>query len=1713
MKTYRLWGQASKAVYDLKIKDTLEYARRYKEDARLPELPSTFYKLEWSTRGGWNGFLKIEKLATKYSTWLEASEAAKALDIKNSTDYYHRYRSDSFLPSKPRSYYKKCWIDNGSWDGFLCIKKIEPYVTLVEASNATISLGISTYKEYKSRFKEDPRLPSHPDKFYVDEWHTSDKWMFLFGRKVTEEYKSWELASNAIQLLGIKSAKEYRIRYKEDPKLPSKPERIYSECWDKKGKWKGFISQTSVYLTYEEASEAAIKLNIRSASGYLKNYKTNPRLPRRPENTYSSSWITKGGIHNFLGTTKTIKYSSWEEASSAAKKLDIDTAKKYYKISYQDPKLPYHPNRSYPNAWIKNNFWMGFLGKNSRKLYVTWTEASNAARKLNIKSKKEYYIIHKKDPSLPTSPSNKYSDVWKINGSWESFLHQETFKKYPSWTEASEAAIEIGIKSSTQYKSSYKNNPRLPANPDTAYNDVWKENKSWLGFLGHPNIEYYPSWELASEASVKLNIGSSYKYEKTFRKDSRLPRFPERIYIDNWKDNGSWDGFLKADSIKKYDSLKEVIQVIHALSIKSPTEYKLRYKEDPKLRGYPTHSYPKEMKEINGWSGIFPKNNLRYKTWTEASNAANKLGIKTASEYKIRYKLDELLPAKPKVYYSKDWNEKQGWEGFLNFQKITPYKTYSSASESARKLNIKSSAEYKSRHKEDPRLISNPRFKYEKEWYENSGWKGFLGVDKSIYPTWLESSNAAQALGITTKQQYIEQYTLDIRLRLSLPKIYKDDWKKNGSWDGFLMPREINSLEKASIAARYLGAISEKDYSQNYKNYPFGKLPRHPERSKFLNEDKWISWPHFLGVNFYTYNELIELIANTPEIKNSNTYKDYRISSKKIKMPASPEEFYDEWVNWFIALENSEPYQTRFIRAPHLSWRTSIDNFMKTARGAGQKINSLCKFERNFIEKENLGLTPQLFLLESGARTLSTNSTKTLLDKYKYFLDNITSATDTDTQYKVHQATCEFLEWVIVDTLSEDNAVGESIPLVTNPLKHINIKLKWGGWSKKTFETNKNILPYHYLKEARDWIIPTKARTLSDLKHLYNSFNSDWIRVDEIDIDKHDPDCVWELRPNSKFGPQYYLWSPVTWFHTYTLMQTPYRGYQIAYSDSGEADSEIPVTDINKNISWKANPGAMTGLTKNQGFIRKFPQDEIGTYLTTNKTHDHGAGYEIPWLDEDLAYWIIRLRSWQTKYNPIDKPTSWTELSRINLNEEQSKEKGSNCFLFRAHGQFEASSFQAYIDHRLAVSLYHTQGSIVELASVASDKKRSISNYKSNYSPHSIRASMITAFLMDFGLPPHIVMKIVGHATIVMTSYYNKPGKERLREIITIGEKKALQRKATNQMLLVQQGKLDNIKNEFTGNSKEVLASLSSSSPAANFTFTDYGFCPFAGARCNEGGLLIGNTKIYGNVPEGYLGKQNCLQCRFFVTGPAFLGGLLSIANELFFEAKKQSEHMEEIRISLETVKTELREFEKKQYDAEKYNKPDFDQDAKFHIEVHKNKLFSELERATKKIDMFLCDLNFSHKLINKCKDLVNHEELPHNENEIKLVKQQDFNLSIEPQETTHFHQLSEICSNAEFYESANAKSAIYPRSQMLDRMATLNGMDPILLMLNEKQQLVVGNQMSELLLSRLKSWGKIDKVISGNILLSDLNENQRITPLEIKELVNKKLGVNHEGS
>lgn len=216
---------------------------------------------------------------------------------------------------------------------------------------------------------------------------------------------------------------------------------------------------------------------------------------------------------------------------------------------------------------------------------------------------------------------------------------------------------------------------------------------------------FYPTWQEASNAAIKLGIKTfaNYWHRKFYRNDLRLPSDPKSTY----KNFPGWDIFLTGQNyVEFYSTWQEASTTAKKLGARNSTDYlKEIYKKDPRLPSDPTTTY----KNFPGWKKFFGKREkVFYSTWQEASRVVRNLGFKTSKEYRKKYKIDTSLPAMPNDFY-KDF---PGWSVFLKSKKRSLYKTWQEASISAKKLGIKSVSQYKNKYKKDLKLRANPNAIY-----------------------------------------------------------------------------------------------------------------------------------------------------------------------------------------------------------------------------------------------------------------------------------------------------------------------------------------------------------------------------------------------------------------------------------------------------------------------------------------------------------------------------------------------------------------------------------------------------------------------------------------------------------------------------------------------------------------------------------------------------------------------------------------------------------------------------------------------------------------------------------------------------------------------------------------------------------------------------------------------------------------------------------------
>jgi hypothetical protein len=1474
----------------------------------------------------------------------------------------------------------------------------------------------------------------------------------------------------ALKQLKIKSVRDYQIRYKEDSRLPSAPHQFYEAEWQG---WPLFLDdrKCKTYNTYADAREAVIRLKITTKKEYQSRYKEDPCLQRNPKHFYPAEWH---GWSHFLDRPNNSIYGTLTDALEAVKRLNIKSVVEY-KVRYkEDPRLRLTPNSYYKNEWQS---WTHFLDGRNLRFYITLEEAREATLRLGIKFMEEYKARYKEDPRLLSDPDRFYKAEWK---DWPYFLQRQKRPIYKTLSEVCESVLRLNIKSMKEYKTRYKEDPLLRSDPNLVYKNEWQD---WYHLLGRNKRLIYSTLAEAREAVSRLNIKSIKEYKARCKEDPRLPYNARQIYEAEWT---NWYDFLNSHKRPIYNTLAEACEAVQRLKIKSIKEYILRFKEDPLLRSAPNYVYKAEWRDWNHYLG----NHKRpiYATLSEAREAVKQLNIKSSDEYKARYKENPNLPSTPQLVYKEEW---QGWTHFLSNFKPSIYNNLTEARDAVLRLGIKSSIEYATRYKEDPHLPSRPDCVYKDEWQTTKFF--FLSSQKNnFYQSFLEASQAIQKLKILSYTEYAKKYKADPRLHSTPDLYYASEWK---SWTDTCLPKIISTLNVLKQACKVLQIRDSQQYREIRKEYKM--LPAHPERF-----DGWIDWFDLLDIPVpYSYQELVGHVRKAG-CQNLSDYKKWRTESNDPKIPFSPMEVYEKsgWTNYYDFFGKLRPYQTKYLDSDWEAWSICITEFLKQARGGTTKQQELCQFVRDYIQAEGLDSSPYDFLTRTKVNV------KPLLD----LLNQLPVHKKKRQLYSIN----EFLDWIIKTELTiEGEHTGEILRIknAANPFKHINFDNE--QYVPTINETNKPSLPYQFVKTGRDWIFPVDSvltsTSYNDLTHLHK-FTADWIPIsDPTILDHSDSDCVTKTERD-----KVYLWNPIFWTYTYALMQLPARGKQIVYCDSGEMDEEIP--DFKDgNLLWLKNSSKKAGLTKRQGMIYKTENGDFGVHYTSNKTQLFGEGFDIPYMPMELAYWLIKLRKWQQKYNTVDIPTPWLKCKRTKLNEIQRNYKGANCFLFRDIYDTEPGTFHGRLADRLAAALFfavkdeaifatYRDCTFKEISKkLEEEPSLNISRFSSNFTPHSMRVSLINAYAFEFGLPLEVIVKLVGHASIVMTLYYVKSGL--VRQKVELGEKQAFKNAREKAQRFLDEHGIEEFRTQLTANNPEFLNSLSNKHPSSTYLWKDFGICPVGGNSCSSGGdIVVVGANLYNPVPAGYIGEQNCPRCRFFITGPAFLIGQVAIYNEITLALTSQSLRHSELQQELTDVCNRIEIISHQQYEQLKTGKvTSKSADDKEVLRAKRRKLNSEIETRAKKMDMLFTDLNFLYRHIQNSRVITKNLK-PTESNKLMLVVPDELDFDISLEESTHFRLLSEVCENAELFHSCSNELALAKRSQNLDKLMMHNGIKPKLLLLDEREQTIIGNQLTQLMYSRIQSWETIDRLIDGDLTLRDLDSDVHLTANDIKKVLSR---------
>lgn len=711
---------------------------------------------------------------------------------------------------------------------------------------------------------------------------------------------------------------------------------------------------------------------------------------------------------------------------------------------------------------------------------------------------------------------------------------------------------------------------------------------------------------------------------------------------------------------------------------------------------------------------------------------------------------------------------------------------------------------------------------------------------------------------------------------------------------------------------------------------------------------------------------------------------------------------------------------------------------------------------------------------------------------------------------------CDFIDFVIEKCFSEENDNGDLTPLVKNPLSKVKLKTS-------STETVRNPLPYRYIQHLRQILcpLPDKAelavieQNLEDgenllLPYKYRHFKhwawaqvqggGDWFEVASEIIDSTDPDCVWRTKDVNRKGKNitiYQLWSPVKAMLIFMKLHLPLRTYQVRMLDSGEAD-----TWRYENGDWTLNEhfDFVLGSEKRpfgKGIFHRVhdsmtEQYSTGLYINTNKTADKNKeelerGYIIPWQNEEVLYWLEKLRNWQEKYNPIDCPTDCSTLLKKHIGKQKSQKQldsmGDISFLFRdASAKGEDKKKPIAGDANIAPFWYQL---LLKLENEVADNGETLNNGRklklvveypddtpvhskvaTLFPLHSLRVSLITAYTMDTQLPLPVISKLLaGHTRLLMTIYYNKITPSVMAEKMEEAETQLKDKSKQSVRNFLKDASMEQIQCKMVYHKEDsVQAALVNRNPIG-WEERATGICLVGGntvksdeistlGGCWNGGELMNDVKsaaarIYGSVPHG---PENCIRCRWFITEAYYLKPLHSQFNQLSYKAHQAANLSVEIEAELEGLKDE-------QFFCEEQGKP-------FTKHSELQTLQRRYEKQQVETDEYAKDWIACFELINK---IIRIEEArADGDSKDKIIavgSEQDVSYALKFVETeSELLHLSLLCDDAEFYpdlqDELRKTPVIQKRSMQLSRVLMKKGFEPIFLEMDEKQQLIAANAM-----------------------------------------------------
>jgi hypothetical protein len=688
-----------------------------------------------------------------------------------------------------------------------------------------------------------------------------------------------------------------------------------------------------------------------------------------------------------------------------------------------------------------------------------------------------------------------------------------------------------------------------------------------------------------------------------------------------------------------------------------------------------------------------------------------------------------------------------------------------------------------------------------------------------------------------------------------------------------------------------------------------------------------------------------------------------------------------------------------------------------------------------------------------------------------------------------------FIDFVLKTrhSVADDYGRPVIVPTLHNPI----VKRRTSGFPRHS-ESVRSTLPIGYIDELRRML--AQGPHFRDWTWAQNAMGAevgasgrvapDWFTVAMDQIDQSDPDCVWRVRQRV-IGPILEMWSPVSWSALLIKLILPLRTGQIRTLDSGEADTwRFDLSPDGASGVWSLNTRHLAqGSTRRPlqvGIFRRRidTSADILTelYINTNKTADQkksgdAKGYTMPWqmggpIHANAYYWLVKLRNWQIKYNPVEKRTPWSALDARHIEAKSNVQLAGypdSCFLFRTaevhqgeHLPLNDSRLEYcwfYLLEQLERNLAtraetHSDGSPISLV-IPVENSIHGKTRSTHYPLHSLRVSLITALAIDGQMPIHILQKLVGHSRLIMTLYYTKPGASHIRQSLADATRRLEERKDASIVYFLRDASHERLVQQAIANSTKSLIATIPEHPGnrnpAGWQLLHHGLCLVGGNTSTiEGNKSIGGCHNGGPMASSKFGAhdpvpggiRNCVRCRWFVTEPHFLPALVAHWNTLSYQLWDALDACSRHDAERQALFTE-------QAVAGNSGLP-FSRMAELR---QAERLYeTAMKRASDRVE----DIAATWRLIDRCKQALNE---PKNANQALIAAgtAADVQLAFD-QTDSELRQISGVCQDVEVYPDLIAGDAVIRRSQLLDAALQVDRLKPIFLTMSKQDQLLAGN-------------------------------------------------------